>query len=77
MRPQMIEEVIGDLTLMCLASGQAVRDRESLRSDRVDFECPRRAGDHGRSGHVLWERRRGALGGRARSAGSMAREKLR
>jgi len=38
MRPQMIEQFISDLTIMCLASGQAKPDREPLRiNDRMDF----------------------------------------
>jgi len=38
MRPEMIEQFIGNLTIMCLASGQAEPDREPLHiDDRVDF----------------------------------------
>ena len=38
MWPKVIEQFIGDLTIMCLASGQAEPDREPLRiDDRVDF----------------------------------------
>jgi hypothetical protein len=38
MRPEMIEQFIGDLTIMRLASGQAEPDREALGiDDRVDF----------------------------------------
>ena len=40
MRPEMIEQFIGDVTIMCLTSGQAEPDREPLRiDDRVDFGC--------------------------------------
>ena len=40
MRPKVIEQLIGSLTIMCLPSGQAEPDREALRiDDGMDFRC--------------------------------------
>ena len=40
MRPEMIEQFVYNLPIMCLTSGQAEPDREALRiDDCVDFRC--------------------------------------
>ena len=37
-RPKVVEQIVRDLAIMCLPSGQAEPDREALRiDDRVDF----------------------------------------
>lgn len=40
MRSKMVEQVICDLTIICLSSSQAEPDREALRiDDGMDFRC--------------------------------------
>lgn len=41
----MVEQRVGDLSIMCLPSGQTEPDREPLRiDDRVDFGCEAASG---------------------------------